>query len=297
MRPTGPEPAGRRRGHVCSKLWAVEEDNRRLLCRRLDGCRQQLQERLSRDRLASTTGGSESVWPDNGLEHPGSIAIALSPLPPRGYRRHLQIRMRRWRPAFRHRRSMWFVRLGMRTACPSPPQRARPDGSIAMLQERDNSAAGEHRIFSEFTVLPTHQPIKRADPKGSVASRQEGSSRSVRSGAQGEDAEASVVRRRSELHRTRYPARGNRQASGDCVDCPIREAVAKGPGQMRVLSDIQRWVKRTHRRRPEQQGGAKRNDGRCRSGAWLRGAHVERVCAWGARDGMSIISTAFGLRP
>ena len=49
---------------------------------------------------------------------------------------------------------------------------------------------------------------------------------------------------------------------------------------MRVLTDIERWVKRTDRRRPEQQDSrAKRNDGRCRSGAWLRAAHVERVCA------------------
>jgi hypothetical protein len=64
---------------------------------------------------------------------------------------------------------------------------------------------------------------------------------------------------------------------------------------MRVLSDIERRVKRTHRRRPKQQGSrAKRNDGRCRSGAWLRAAHVELVCAWGARDVMLIIDTVFG---
>ena len=165
-----------------------------------------------------------------------------------------------------------------------------------MLQERDHSAAGEHRICSEFTVLPTHQPIKRADPKGSVASRQEGSSRSVRKLVP----RAKRQRRQSCAVVANDTGRGTQpevtvRRLGDCVDCPIREAVAKGPGQMRVLSDIERWVKRTHRRRPEQQGSrAKRNDGRCRSGAWLRAAHVERVCAWGARDGMSIISTVFG---
>jgi hypothetical protein len=54
---------------------------------------------------------------------------------------------------------------------------------------------------------------------------------------------------------------------------------------MRVLSDIERWFKRTRGRRPEQQDSrAKRNDGRYRSGAWLRAAHVERVCAEGAGD-------------
>src|SRR4029453_12900455 len=43
---------------------------------------------------------------------------------------------------------------------------------------------------------------------------------------------------------------------------------------MRVLSNVERWVKRTRGRRPEQHGSrAKRNDGWNRSGAWLPAAH------------------------
>lgn len=63
---------------------------------------------------------------------------------------------------------------------------------------------------------------------------------------------------------------------------------------MRVLTDVQRWVKRMSRRRAEQQGSrAKCNDGRCWLGAWLSAAHVELVCAGLARDEYRIISTAF----
>jgi len=53
---------------------------------------------------------------------------------------------------------------------------------------------------------------------------------------------------------------------------------------MRVLSDIERWIKCTRGRRPKQHGSrAKRNDGRCQSGAWLHASPVERVCARRAR--------------
>jgi hypothetical protein len=53
---------------------------------------------------------------------------------------------------------------------------------------------------------------------------------------------------------------------------------------MRVLTDIERRIKRTRGTRPEQYGSrAKRNDGRYGSEALLRAAHVELVCAPGAR--------------
>ena len=64
---------------------------------------------------------------------------------------------------------------------------------------------------------------------------------------------------------------------------------------MRELAYIQCRIQRKSMGTPEQHGGrAERTGGRCRSEAWLRGAHIERVCARGARDGMSLFNTVFG---
>ena len=64
---------------------------------------------------------------------------------------------------------------------------------------------------------------------------------------------------------------------------------------MRVLTDIERCVKRMHRRRPEQHGSrAKRNDGRYRSEAWLPAAHGEGGSAECARDEGALLTQSSG---
>jgi len=139
---------------------------------------------------------------------------------------------------------------------------ARPHGSDAILHKRENSAAGKRRICSQLTVLPTHQPVERANPKGSVACRQEGYHRGARKllprpqrQRHGPNAvEANYTRLRAEPEITV-------RRLGDCVDCPVHESVAMGPCGMRVLTYIQRRIQRRSIGTPEQHAQrAKRNE-------------------------------------
>ena len=150
-----------------------------------------------------------------------------------------------------------------------PHETARPHGSVPVLQERANSAAPERRIFSQLTVLPTYQPVKSADPEGSVACRQEGSHRGARK---------LLPSRRSQRHRPNTieadytglcgePEITVRRL-GNCVHRPLQESVAIGPCGMRVLTYIQRRIQRKSMGTPEQHvNRAKRN--KCSRGLYL----------------------------
>src|ERR1700758_262301 len=130
---------------------------------------------------------------------------------------------------------------------------ARPDGSGAILQKRENSAAGKRRIGSQLTVLPTRQPVEGANPDGSVACRQEGSHRSAwkllpslqrqRHGPNAIEANYTRLRAEPEITVRRL---------GDRVYRTLHESVAIGPCGMRVLTYIQRRIQPRSIGTPEQ---------------------------------------------
>src|ERR1700756_66058 len=130
---------------------------------------------------------------------------------------------------------------------------ARPHGPAAILQKRQDRAAGKRRIGSQLAVLPTRQPVEGADPDGSVACRQEGSHRSAwkllprpQRQRHGPNAvEANYTRLRAEPKITV-------RRLGDCVYSPLHESVAIGPCGMRVLTYIQRRIQPRSIGTPEQ---------------------------------------------
>ena len=150
-----------------------------------------------------------------------------------------------------------------------PRETAHPHGSGAILQQRENSAARKRRIFSQLTVLPTHQPIEGADPEGPVACRQEGSHRGARKllpwrkrqRHRPNTVESNDTALRSEPEITVRRLR-------DCVDRALHEPIAIGPCGMCVLTYIQRRIQRKSMRTPEQHvERAKRNE--CSHGRYL----------------------------
>src|SRR5215469_11367797 len=136
-------------------------------------------------------------------------------------------------------------------------QPAGPYGAFPILKERRNNLPSKFRVLSQLAVLPTCQPLPRADPKSPVA----------------RDQEPPNISGGELLARRRLPQDGadsvepiqaefctQPEISVGCLlnrcDCALGEAVADLPRGVRVLADVQRRIQRGHTR------GADHNHGR-----------------------------------
>src|SRR5271165_5082426 len=120
---------------------------------------------------------------------------------------------------------------------------SRPNGSLVVLQQGEDRLCGERGVLNELALVPTDQPVQRADPKAAIACSQQrqdvgARQRRAHAGSRGDKPNA--------IKANQAKFRGEPKIAVSCLHDRVDPALqtrAIGPGGVRVSKGVLEYVR------------------------------------------------------